>query len=563
MPILRRHNPFHTKPIIPDKYFCGRQEETKRITALLENGNNVVLAAPRRVGKTTLLHHVLDQSVIRKNYNTFFIDLYDAVSAESFYERVKDAFKKTELSKNERLRFKEITEEYETTISLGGKIASIESSRRIQKKILIENTLSNIFDILATTKKPNIVVFDEFQQIEDFQDKITRFLRTKFQSLANTVFVYSGSETHMLYSMFNNYNEPFYKSSMNFGLKRIELDTYTDFCRRTFKEYGKDVSPEAIQLVYDLFWGNFLNLQQVFNKVFDYTPKGEIADINSIKASIELILEDREELYRGVFRRFSEGKERNLLICIAQEGLAEGLTSSQMIRTYSLGSPSSVQNAIKNLTSSSDNFITKLTGTKYCLSDKFLELWIAQGRSLLELKYASAKTLAIKERSLWDVNLMIGNNQSQGVTKTNPSVLPSSLPLTPGQKNEVLELGYIDGPVVFEGKPYVVQSDEHGSIISIPQSEVLPVLLSDLQAISATVGRTVTSDEVEMLSYGQSLILNGKGFRFDICQRKIVTCLTKRQHQRNKLVRAARQQELRQANTSITNKTTKKKGQRI
>lgn len=537
MPLFKRRNPFITGPIIPDKYFCGRKEETERIISLLQGGNNVVLAAPRRVGKTTLLRHILEQSAIRKNYNTFFIDLYDTVSAESFYEKVKDAIEKSDLPKSERLRFNDITKEFETTLTLGGKVASFEASRRIQKKMLIENTLSNLFDILAATKKPNIVVFDEFQQIEEFQDKITRFLRTKFQTLQNTNFVYSGSETHMLYSMFNNYNEPFYKSSMNFGLRRIDLATYSEFCQRAFSEHGKTVAPEAVELVYDLFWGNFLNLQQVFNKVFDYTPKGELADIDSIKASIELILEDRDELYRGVFQRFAEGKERNLLICVAQEGLAASLSSSRMIRTYSLGTPSSVQNAIRNLSASPNNYITKLVGTTYCLSDKFLELWIAKGRSLLELKYASARSLAAKERALWDVDLTIDGEKTDRAKGDGLSMLPAALPLTPGQKDELRETGYVNGPVVFEGKPYVVQNDDHGSVHSVPQSDVLPVLLSDLQAISETIGRPVSSDEVEMLSFGQTLVFNDKAFRFDIFHNKVTACATQRQLRRERLIK--------------------------
>lgn len=526
MELFKRHNPFVTGPIIPDKYFCGRKKETERIISLLESGNNVVLAAPRRVGKTTLLRHILEQNAVRKKYNTFFVDLYDAASPEMFYEKFKQALFDSDIPKSDRLKIDEITREYESALNLNVKILSIETSRRIQKKILVENTLSELFDVLSTTKKPNIVVFDEFQQIEEFKDKITRFLRTKIQALPNTRFVYSGSETHMLYSMFNNYNEPFYKSSMTFGLKRIDVHTYTQFCRDKFKDYGKNILPEAVELVYDLFWGNFLNLQQVFNKVFDYTPKGGNADIDSVKASIRLILEDRDELYRGVFQKYPNGKERALLICVAQEGIASALTSASMIRTYSLGSASSVQNAIKNLTAPQNAFITRLTGTAYCLSDKFLELWIASNRSLLDLKYATAKSLAQKEQALWNVDLSINKDKTTESDSKALSTLPAEIPLTQGQEKEISEVGYIKGPVVFGDKAYVVQRNGNGRVISLPQDEILPVLLSDIQEISHTVGRNVTSDDVEMLSYGQTIGHKGKTFRFDIESSRVVECVT-------------------------------------
>lgn len=40
------------------KYFCDRKEETRQLLQLLENGNNVSLIAPRRIGKTELIENL-------------------------------------------------------------------------------------------------------------------------------------------------------------------------------------------------------------------------------------------------------------------------------------------------------------------------------------------------------------------------------------------------------------------------------------------------------------------------------------------------------------------------
>ena len=50
-------NPFVTNGYAGPAYFCDRVEETRILTELLTNGNNIALISPRRLGKTDLIHH--------------------------------------------------------------------------------------------------------------------------------------------------------------------------------------------------------------------------------------------------------------------------------------------------------------------------------------------------------------------------------------------------------------------------------------------------------------------------------------------------------------------------
>ena len=74
-------NPFFIGTDIPDKYFCDRKNETAEIIRYIKNGNNVVLKAPRRVGKSSLIKHVLAQDEIAKHYNTLYVDVFGTLSA--------------------------------------------------------------------------------------------------------------------------------------------------------------------------------------------------------------------------------------------------------------------------------------------------------------------------------------------------------------------------------------------------------------------------------------------------------------------------------------------------
>ena len=43
------------------RYFCDREMETLKIIKGLNNERNIALIAPRRIGKTGLIHHVFSQ----------------------------------------------------------------------------------------------------------------------------------------------------------------------------------------------------------------------------------------------------------------------------------------------------------------------------------------------------------------------------------------------------------------------------------------------------------------------------------------------------------------------
>jgi AAA+ ATPase superfamily predicted ATPase len=54
-------NPFRYGSIVKDNSFFDRKEERAHIVKTLSGGNNIVLYAPRRFGKTSLIFSVIEQ----------------------------------------------------------------------------------------------------------------------------------------------------------------------------------------------------------------------------------------------------------------------------------------------------------------------------------------------------------------------------------------------------------------------------------------------------------------------------------------------------------------------
>ena len=59
--MARLNNPFVVYGYKGAGYFCDRQKETEKMISSLHNERNITLVAPRRMGKTGLIHHVFHQ----------------------------------------------------------------------------------------------------------------------------------------------------------------------------------------------------------------------------------------------------------------------------------------------------------------------------------------------------------------------------------------------------------------------------------------------------------------------------------------------------------------------
>ena len=77
-------NPFLISGYISPKYFCDREDETKKLVKNIDNVNNVTLISTRRMGKSGLIKHCFEQRSIKKNYTTFFVDIYATKSFNDF-----------------------------------------------------------------------------------------------------------------------------------------------------------------------------------------------------------------------------------------------------------------------------------------------------------------------------------------------------------------------------------------------------------------------------------------------------------------------------------------------
>ena len=372
-------NPFFITGIIPEPYFCDREKETQQLVRIIENKAHILLTSARRMGKTQLIYHVYEQPAIKTAFHTFYVDIFPTTSLhEMVLFLSKEIYSKLVPKGKKALKFFLSTIK-SLTGSLGYDPATGTPSFDVKLGDIHnpELTLQEIFNYLEKADKPCIFAIDEFQQITNYPEKnVEALLRTYIQRMNNCLFIFAGSNRHILENMFNSTARPFYNSTEQFHLERIPKEIYTTFAIQQIIDAGKAITPEAASLAYDLFEGHTYYVHHILHNTFANANPQKTMDEEDIRNALEELLEARDRSFSNTMNRLNY-KQKETLVAIAKEGKACGVTSVAFVKKHALKSASSVQYAISTLLEDQlltyeDDGRTKI----YSVTDRFLGYWI-------------------------------------------------------------------------------------------------------------------------------------------------------------------------------------------
>jgi len=370
------NNPFILYGYESEEYFCDRKEETRQLIQLLENGNNVALIAPRRIGKTGLIENVFHQPEVQKKYYTFLIDIYATKNIEEMIAAMGAAMLTSlrPLGAKVMQRFTSFLSSLRSGISFD---ASGTPSWNVEVgDIRIpRTTLDEIFQYINNADKPCLVAIDEFQTVSTYPNsKVEELLRTYIQHCRNARFIFAGSQRTMMGEMFLSPARPFYQSTSMMNIGTIPQETYCQFAQKHFKEANKTIPSDVFHTAYDQFEGITWYVQRIMNELYAITAPNTSCTAEMIGIAVTNILRANEFTYQSMLFQLPP-KQKELLIALSKAGKAEAITSTKFIQRWHLSSASSVQSAIKGLLDK--NFVTANLGI-YEVYDRFFALWLTR-----------------------------------------------------------------------------------------------------------------------------------------------------------------------------------------
>ena len=335
------NNPFVVYGYKGVEYFCDRQKETEKMISTLHNERNITLVAPRRMGKTGLIHHVFHQM-------------------EEQYEGVKcfylDIFATKNLEQMVQLMASEII----------GKLDLKPSEGR--------ESLKRIFEYLKQSGKRCYIAIDEFQQILSYpEDGVEAMIRSYIQFLPNVYFVFSGSQQHMMQEMFLSANRPFFQSSLVLSLPCIEEPVYRKFANRLLSSQHRVIDESVFSYIYQQSGSVTWYVQAILHGIYEHGSYGITKSL--VDEVIQELIEEQAMAYQNYCAWLTENQQM-LLLAIASESLVSSPLSQQFISTHHLPATSSVKTALKALV---DKQLVSKTPNGYLVSDRFFAKWLVRG----------------------------------------------------------------------------------------------------------------------------------------------------------------------------------------
>ncbi len=235
--------------------FCNRVNELDSLHNNIRLIKPTLIVSPRRFGKTSLVLHAIERSKLP--YVQF--DFLSAINEEDIERIILKGVGKlmTRIEKGARKALKLATDFFaglsiQTVVDKIG--LSIEIKQRTQKPVTtILNILERLEALSDKNNKKIILFFDEFQQVSEVTTDmaIESVIRQVAQRAKNIIFIFSGSNRHLLNAMFNDKTRPFYKMCDRIELERINAKAYTPYLQKAAKAtWKKPLTDEVVELIF-------------------------------------------------------------------------------------------------------------------------------------------------------------------------------------------------------------------------------------------------------------------------------------------------------------------------
>lgn len=372
---MKQHtiNPFIISGYISPEYFCDRESETAVLKRHLDNGNNVTLTSPRRMGKTGLILHTFNQ-IQQDNPDavTVYVDLMPTESLADFAR----VFSVALMEKLDSTPLKILKKAASFLSWIRPTVYMDPISGEPKFTVSIERgdeqkTVEQLLDYIGKQDKKFFVAFDEFQQISTYPEKnVEALLRSKIQFLSNARFIFSGSKLHLLSEMFSSAKRPFYSSTALQNIGPIAVEPYYSFASKFFTESGRTLPDDAFTALYGRFEGHTWYIQKVLNKLYT-KAEGDISSAD-VQMAIDEILQEEEFFYQAILKAYPKG-QGNLLKAIAKERRIKEIYSGAFIAKYGLNATSSVKGALKRLLEDEQIYQDE---NGYIVYNRFMAEWL-------------------------------------------------------------------------------------------------------------------------------------------------------------------------------------------
>jgi uncharacterized protein len=370
-------NPFRYGALALDEAFTDREREIAELKADALNGQDVVLFAPRRYGKSSLVWRV-SQELVAQRALVAHVNLMTTPTITQLVEKLAQSIHEDIASPlfraKERLRiFQGLRVRPTVTVDPedGSLSFSFDSGPRVEDiRATLERLLELPGQMAGERKRQVVLIFDEFQEVVEIDASLPRLMRSVFQEQPEVSHLYLGSKRHMMQRIFNDENEPFWRSAKQVELDVIEAEPFAEYIVGQFARTGKKIASAAVEAILETTYGHPYATQELCYFLWQDTPAGSTAGLVKVAEAITQVLNSEHAHFSLVWESAS-AHQRLLLRALAQE---QGRPlAADYRRRHALPGTSSVQRALGALERGE---LVGRRGSEAWINEPFLAQWL-------------------------------------------------------------------------------------------------------------------------------------------------------------------------------------------
>jgi hypothetical protein len=372
-------NPFRYGALALDDAFADRERELKELVADVRNGQDVVIIAPRRFGKSSLVWRA-ESALSRRRVLVAHVDLMTTPNKQKLAEKLADAIYSDVASVLERARERALAPfqglRIQPTITVDPLDGSLSFTFGVARRAAdIDATLERLLalpaELGAARGRRVALVLDEFQEIVEIDRDLPKLMRSVFQTQPEVAHVYLGSRRHVMKRIFNDENEPFWRSAKAVELGPIEPVRFADFLIERFAGTDRALVADTARDLVERTGGHPYATQELAYFTWEQTAPGATAGPVVLAQALEAVLRS-EHAHFSLLWDGAATAQRLLLEALARQQPGHPL-SADYRREHGLPAASTMQKAARALV---EREIIASDGGANSIAEPFLAEWI-------------------------------------------------------------------------------------------------------------------------------------------------------------------------------------------
>ena len=322
-------NPFKYGKEVTGYQFYDRVRAADELYRHLRDGTtNVVISAPRRYGKTSLVMKVLER-FRQEGTRCLHFDVSKVGSVERFCEEYAAAVSALFGGLPDVMRrISDALVPLHPTFSLSPKGVAVRFDYGDR---MTASSVSEVLELperlAASADAATVVVaFDEFQEVAGLSRDVPleAVFRGVIQSHTRVRYAFLGSKTHLMKRMFGLSSRPFYRSALTLKVGKPPEDESAEFVSSRFASEGIAIPVELTEEIVRVSENIPYYLQAVAGLAFFSVERrnGREVERGDIDFAVTRLLENGEDLYAEILSKLSSC-QRALLEALAAEPAAK------------------------------------------------------------------------------------------------------------------------------------------------------------------------------------------------------------------------------------------------